>query len=899
MKKIVALGICLALVSAGFAQEKEVTNAFLDLERKGTVNEAESVMRVKCSEQELAALLAQLPDCGYFCFPENRGLDMRSTEFVPKRWALTTPEQRARFHGKPQPGEFYTYQLALYPVKGDLKNVRLVFSDLKNKGGKRIRASEMRCFNTGGVDKDGQAFTKRVDVAQNSLQAMWVGVSVPEDAAGEYEGKVTIVADRAPKTTVDILLSVGGEPVKNQGDDEGWRHSRLRWLDSRVGESDEPTRPYIPVEVKGNEIHYLGGRMVLNACGLPARIVTNYNSCNTIDREVENDVLAEDMKFKVSEKDGKLLELEKGKLKLKKVSDSRAEWSSKVKGDGLELLCEGSFEFDGSARIRMSLIAKKDITLDIQNLEVRYTRYASRYFMGLGEKGGFFPSGGVVWSWDTTKHQDEYWVGNVNAGLKVKLMDENYRRPLVNVYYALGRLRQPSSWGNMTEKILNKNPGIMIVPPGRHGAIADHFGNEKVMRKGDTLHYDMELLITPVKPVDMVHQVKDRFYHSNSDVSAKYIPEALEKGANMINIHHKKDIYPFINYPYFDASLPDLKKFIGEAHGKGLQVRTYYTTRELTVKIPEIWALRSLGGEVIMDGPGKDTRTLIHKNGPNPWLNENFGTHFIPAWYNAFREGKYKGDMDISVITTPDSRWNNYYLEGLDWMVKNIGLDGIYIDDSALDRETLKRARRILDADGKHRTVDMHSWNHMNQWAGYANSLLMYADLLPYADRLWLGEGFKYTNTPDFWLVEMSGIPFGLMSETLDARNYWRGMVFGMTPRLPWSGDPRPLWKLYDDFGMEDAVMYGFWNADSPLKSDNEEVLPTIYVLKDKAVVVLANWTADPTACRLSVDTEALGFTPSKASLPEMKGIQDARKVNLNGYIQVEGNQGLFILLEK
>lgn len=95
-----------------------------------------------------------------------------------------------------------------------------------------------------------------------------------------------------------------------------------------------------------------------------------------------------------------------------------------------------------------------------------------------------------------------------------------------------------------------------------------------------------------------------------------------------------------------------------------------------------------------MDGPGKDARTLIHRNGPNPWLNENFGSHFIPAWYNAFREGKYKGDMDISVITTPDSRWNNYYLEGLDWMVKNIGLDGVYIDDSALDRETLKRARR-------------------------------------------------------------------------------------------------------------------------------------------------------------------------------------------------------------
>lgn len=34
-----------------------------------------------------------------------------------------------------------------------------------------------------------------------------------------------------------------------------------------------------------------------------------------------------------------------------------------------------------------------------------------------------------------------------------------------------------------------------------------------------------------------------------------------------------------------------------------------------------------------------------------------------------------------------------------------------------------------------------------------------------------------------FWLVEMSGIPFGLMSEMLDAHNVFRGMVFGILPR--------------------------------------------------------------------------------------------------------------------
>lgn len=123
-----------------------------------------------------------------------------------------------------------------------------------------------------------------------------------------------------------------------------------------------------------------------------------------------------------------------------------------------------------------------------------------------------------------------------------------------------------------------------------------------------------------------------------------------------------------------------------------------------------------------------------------------------------------------------------------------------------------------MDADGKRRLIDIHSWNHMNQWAGYANSLHLYLELLPYVDRTWIGEGFPANNTLDFWLVEMSGIPFGLMSETLDARNVFRGMIYGMLPRLPWSGNPVPLWHLWDDFGMKDAVMRGYWDERCPVK---------------------------------------------------------------------------------
>ena len=49
----------------------------------------------------------------------------------------------------------------------------------------------------------------------------------------------------------------------------------------------------------------------------------------------------------------------------------------------------------------------------------------------------------------------------------------------------------------------------------------------------------------------------------------------------------------------------------------------------------------------------------------------------------------------------------------------------------------------------------------------------------------------------------------GLFSR-LTRGNRFRGMLYGMTARMPWDSDkfkadPRPVWKLWDDFGIADA----------------------------------------------------------------------------------------------
>lgn len=879
------------LLSIDVVGQEEVTNAFNDLQRTGIVQEDQSIMRKVPSDQQVEALIQKRPDAGFFCFTEDREHDIRLKDQIPLHWIERTEQERSLFKGKALPGEFYTWQIGVYAPYNKLEHISVSFSDLKNERGDKIKASALTCFNTNGIDKYGKPIQFPVQVEKGDVQPLWIGMDIPTHASGVYKGNVWIHVNDEKKACVSVELRVSGEAIANHGDDEGWRKTRLRWLNATIGNDDKPTAPYTPITVKNKVLTWLGGKIHLSAAGLPSSITTCYDANNNLS-DATNEILAEEMKFIIETDQGEEI-LKGGIVRILKQNQTNITWCSEQSNSRFQVSCNGDFGFDGISNISIQVKAKQHVSVKDIRLEVPYSSYASKYMMGLGHKGGFRPDSLISWNWDIEKHQDKIWMGNVNAGMNLRFMDDHFVRPLVNIYYALGKLNLPESWGN-------QNKGGINIYPTTHGTTKlVAYSGERSMEKGEKLSYNFDMQITPVKPINWKKQVTNRFYHSNSDLSTNYIDEALKNGANLINVHHKKDIYPFINYPYHDDAVSDLKAFIQKAHQKNLGVRLYYTTRELTVKIPELWALRSLGSEVIHDGPGKDTRTLIHPNGPNEWLNKNLTTHFIPAWYNAFSEGKYAGDMDISVITTPDSRWNNYYLAGLDWMVKNLGIDGVYIDDSALDRKTIQRARRILDSDGKERLIDIHSWNHMNKWAGFANSLHLYTELLPYVDRTWIGEGFPANNTADFWLVEMSGIPFGLLSETLDARNQFRGLVYGMLPRLPWSGNPVPLWNLFDQFDMKNASIHGYWDEQCPVKTDNKDLPATVFVNGDKALVVIANWTDLPQTAKIQINEKALGFKPTKFTLPEVRNLQWGGKLSNLNNCEILGRSGMIVWLEK
>jgi hypothetical protein len=204
-------------------------------------------------------------------------------------------------------------------------------------------------------------------------------------------------------------------------------------------------------------------------------------------------------------------------------------------------------------------------------------------------------------------------------------------------------------------------------------------------------------------------------------------------------------------------------------HERGVKLRVYYTTREITQNMPELLPLHAFNGEIILPGPGRDARTVLHPQGPHAWL------------------------------------------------------------------------------------------------------------------------------------VEMSGLPFGLMSEMLEGANPWRGMVFGETARLPWSGDPRGMWKVWDDFGIQGTEMLPFFLTDCPVQSDHTNVLATVYRKPGRSFVALGSWARDEVQVNLHINWPALGFDPARARLyaPPIPNMQTERRWKPGEPISVAPGRGWFLVLDE
>jgi hypothetical protein len=133
-----------------------------------------------------------------------------------------------------------------------------------------------------------------------------------------------------------------------------------------------------------------------------------------------------------------------------------------------------------------------------------------------------------------------------------------------------------------------------------------------------------------------------------------------------------------------------------------------------------------------------------------------------------------------------------------------------------------------------------------------------------------------------------------------DGGNPWRGMVFGMTARLPWAGDPRPIWGAWDQFGIAEARMHGWWDPTNPVRTGRPDLLATSYVKNGKTMIAVASWATDTVHLHLQVDWRALGIDPAHASLwaPAIDRFQESRSFRPGEAIPVAPGKGWLLIVE-
>lgn len=807
-------------------------------------------MLVPATVSELQSLCKKYPQ-QVLLFTEDREHPIQMDDRLPLRWIQSGP--RTIFNGNALRGEFYVFQVGVFLRKDSLATsipVDIQFSDMIKKNGETIASSHWTCLNTNKIDAYGNSSHQQVQVQHGEVLPFWCGVHIPLEAgSGVYKGTVYVLAG-SEQLSVEVELNVCKDFIRAAGVDQGWRLARTQWLNSKLGLDESITKPYKPIQLEGKTVSVLGREISLADSGLPVSIHAS-----------GKEIIASPISLSVNGE----VPTWRSTWKTESTTDAKIIITSVNESDHYTLTVRTTIEFDGSANFGIKFVCKQSQSISDIALNIIYLKDSVPYAVGMGLTGGRRQSS---WNWKWSQQPQRWkdqgsnldyflWLGDVDAGLYCRLTSSS------------------DGWRN-------ENRGVIAFEQDHERVFFKASSGPRTINTGETLDLSFRLLPTPVKPFDPQHW-KERYAHS-------YQPPAKLNalGATVNNIHQGTLPNMYINYPFLNLDL--LIPYVSESHALGMKVKIYYTMRELTTRLPELWTFRSLGDEIYRIGgtQGQGDPQLDF------WLQEHLRHDYSPGWITQTSIG----DIDTSLRVHSNSRLTNFYVEGLNWLLMNAEIDGLYLDEIGYSRSTMQRVRRVLER-RPGAMIDMHG-NH--DWWSCNCPIGYYMEHLPYIDRLWLGEAFDPDSSPEFWLIEMSGIPFGLSSDLLENPNLWRGMLFGMTNRVLYTGpSPTAIWKLWDDFGIEDANLVGWWSKDPIVKTGHPHVLATAYTKTEKCLIAIASWAKEEVNIHLEIDWQEMNIDPKLAqlSMPDLGYFQKGNNINVDDLIQVPPGKGYLLLIKQ
>jgi len=395
--------------------------------------------------------------------------------------AGATPANGSIFRGEAMRGEYFTFQLGAYAARRPLL-LTATWTDLVGRSHRQIlSSSRLRCTN---LPKGSIAEREGLLVGAGEVLAFWFGLDVPKSGivADTYVARV-VLSEKTPRAAagegsageavaegIRVEITISDALATQSGDNELWRHSRLRWLDSTVGDStvaDEPAAngssvngglsrlrgsrgcalgqaDCIAVEnaAYGTLLSAPGGRQLgIGSTGLPLSL-----------RVGGAELLAAPARLRLLRAHLGLTLSPDGPLHLERRAGGAVSWRQKLRAEEASVRVHiwGSMEVDGlaqmsaeiqivqrssqmSAEIRRTaeeeVSSNATIALDDVRLELPLLSSMVPLINGFDIKGNERPNQ-VLWRWDGKQTTQDHgqrglncrvWLGSARAGLQLNL----------------------------------------------------------------------------------------------------------------------------------------------------------------------------------------------------------------------------------------------------------------------------------------------------------------------------------------------------------------------------------------------------------------------------------------------------------------------------------------------
>ncbi len=755
--------------------------------------------------------------------------------------------------------EYYVVQLILDP-EYDIRSVAIKTGALENASGGKPVERAVTCFNAGGVNAAGEKFTRDISVSEGVLQPLFFGFDLSRADIGEYFTVVTVGSEK-----LRLNFVIDDELVFSQGTEDGNTRARLKWLNSSLCSDKKILQGYEAITVEKNAVGFTGKRALLGNDGLIENVESRFGESNALTDEVEKELFYRPMEFLAAGQ----------KFKYNKLKIAARAGAAVLAADGrsekLRIDVSAEATYEGAFRYEIKLTADSDVIAEDVCLKAYFK--AADYFSGLGREGGRFTEN-VEYKRSPGIYSDSLFIGDVNCGARFAFgADKGACAP---VY---GRF---SRYESKDDEWYNFGKGGVNVARTADGAELTVYTGKTVFTAGASKTFRFTIHLTPFKPLDLANAFANRF--AADKIAAHYgdmLARAEADGMKYLDLQYGGELNKCINSP-FDG-VEALKDLALEAHKRKIGLAIAYTPGSVATDSAEACAFHALGDEVLMRSGGGA---------------EDYSPCVLPCVTGAGREG------GATLITVPGSRAENYYVEGVNYLINNADLNAVTMLDPSLTRNTAERvAKCVKRKRGIEGLVEIGFGDRYNEENGFAGALNVYADILPFADKLYAADA-DVTRQADKVLAEVSGILYGLNADCRYDASICRSLLFGMLPRYgeeeETSAALADVKAVFSCLDMSKAEMKGYWDRTNPVRVDTPSVRCTCYIDGGNMIVAIYNENSKATRFEIGIENK-LGFTTvgKRVYAPEIAGLQKKKRVNFNKPLKLAGHRGIIVAVRE